>query len=63
MEDGGIGLRIREKDGNELLNITGDRNIMQSRTKKMQLDLDEEQARWYDEINLRIMIGKAIGLF
>jgi len=63
MEDGGIGLRIRDKDGNELLNITGDRNIIQSKTKKMQIDLDEEQARWYDEINLRILIGKAIGLF
>ena len=63
MENGEIGLRIRDKDGNELLNITGDRNIIQSRTGKMQLDLDEEQARWYDEINLRILIGKAIGLF
>lgn len=63
MENGEIGLRIRDKDSNELFNITGDRNVLQSKTGKMQIDLDEEQARWYDEVNLRILIGKAIGLF
>lgn len=63
IEGGQYGLVIRDSDGNEIFRITGDKNLIQSKTGKMQIDLDEEQARWYDETNLRILIGKAQGLF
>jgi hypothetical protein len=63
MEDGTYGFRIQDKDGNQIMNINGENNIMQSVTGKMQIDLTAEQLRFYDENNLRILIGKAIGLF
>lgn len=63
MDDGSYGLIIKDIDGNVLLNITGDINLIQSKTQKMQIDLTEEQARWYDELHLRILIGKALGRF
>lgn len=63
MEDGEVGLRITDRDGNVLINITGSTNLIQSKTGKMQLDLDEEQARWYDDKNLRIIVGKALKKF
>lgn len=63
MDDGSYGLVIKDTEGNVLLNITGETNLIQSKTGKMQIDLTEEQARWYDELNLRILIGKALGKF
>jgi hypothetical protein len=63
MEDGSYGIRIKDKDGNVLMNITGDNNQIQSASAKMQIDLSAEQLRFYDETNLRIIIGKALGVF
>lgn len=62
-QDGGYGLIIRDEQGNVIFNFTGQVNLIQSRTGKMQFDFDEEQARWYDNLYVRILIGKKLGLF
>ncbi len=63
MDDGSYGLRIQDKDGNVILNITGETNLLQSSNGHMQLDLTAEQMRIYDETNLRILLGKGENLF
>ncbi len=63
MDDGSYGLIIKDKDGNIILNITGDNNLIQSSNGHMQLDLLAEQLRVYDEANLRILLGKGQNLF
>lgn len=63
MDDGSYGLIIKDREGNVLFNITGETNLIQSKTGKMQIDLTEEQARWYDDLYLRIGIGKFLKKF
>jgi len=56
-DDGEYGLRIQDRDGNILFNITGTQNLIQSASRKMQLDMTNNQAKWFDDRNLRILIG------
>lgn len=63
MEDGSYGFRIKDREGKILLNFTDSTNIIQSSNNKMQLDFDKEQARWYDQFNLRVLVGKSAKTF
>lgn len=58
MEDGEYGLRIQDKEGNVLFNITGVKNIIQGSDQRMQIDLTKRQLRVYDDKNLRVIIGE-----
>lgn len=57
-EDGEYGMRIVDKSGNILFNITGTTNLVQSPDQKMQLDLTGKQLRVYDDKNLRVLLGE-----
>lgn len=58
-DDGEYGLRIRDRDGNLLLDFTGTRNLIQSPSGRLQADFGEaEQIRAYDQTNLRAIFGK-----
>jgi hypothetical protein len=56
-DDGEYGLRIRDRDGNLLIDITGTRNLLQSADGKFQIDLTDKQLRVYDQFNLRVLLG------
>lgn len=56
-EDGEIGLRIFDKEGNKLFDMSGETNLIQSSDGRMQLDLTDKQLRVFDETNLRVLIG------
>lgn len=56
-DDGEYGLRIRDREGNILVDITGTKNLLQSADQKMQLDLTDKQFRVFDQFNLRILLG------
>lgn len=56
--DGEYGLRIFDRDGNVLIDITGENNLIQSPDGKLQLDLTRKQLRAYDENNLRALFGE-----
>src|SRR3990167_2970210 len=59
LTDGTIGLIIRDNQGNELIHISGDINIIQSANKHMQLDFNAEQLIVSDEGSIPIvLIGK-----
>lgn len=61
--DNEYGLLIKDQNGNVLMKISGKENIIQSANGKMQIDLTDEQARWFGETALQILIGKAKGVF
>jgi hypothetical protein len=56
-DDGEYGLRIRDRDGNLLIDITGTKNLLQSADGKFQIDLTNKQLRVYDQFNLRVLLG------
>lgn len=47
-EDGSVGLVIKDKDGNVILQITGQTNIMKSASDIMELDFDNERLLFRD---------------
>lgn len=57
-DDDEYGLRVKDRDGNVLINITGTDNILQSPDGKMQIDLTNKQIRVYDDSNLRVIMGE-----
>jgi len=59
-DDGEYGIRIYDAKGNEIINITGTNNIIQSSDKLMQLDLSAKQFRVYDGRNLRVLLGELV---
>lgn len=62
-EDGEYGLRIYDREGNVLMDITGTKNLIQSSDASMQLDLTDKQFRVYEGNILRILMGYGQGLF
>ena len=57
MEDGEYGIRIKDKDGNVLMNVTASEAILQGPLKRLQIDLIKDQIRVFDDVNLRGLIG------
>lgn len=58
MEDGGYGLRIKDRKGNVLLDMTDETNLIQSNDKRMQLNLSLKKFLVYDQTNLRVLLGE-----
>ena len=59
LSNGEIGLIIRDSDGNELMRITGEKNIIRSSNGNVELDFIEQ---WFlvkdDGGNVRVLLGK-----
>jgi hypothetical protein len=62
-EDGEYGLRIYDRDGNTLVDITGSNNLIQSSDGSMQLDMSDKQFRVYEGNVLRVLLGYQQGGF
>lgn len=58
MENGEYGLRIKDQNGNVLMNITGVENILQSSDGKMIIDFIKANIRIFDDHNLRTIVGR-----
>ena len=58
MEDGGYGLRVKDRKGNVLLNLTDETNLIQSSDGRMKLDLSLKKFLVYDQTNLRVLLGE-----
>lgn len=56
--DGTYGLRITDRNGNTMFNISGEGNVIQSANGKIKIDLDNNQIIISDENNERILIGE-----
>lgn len=64
LSDGFVGFIIRDSDGNELMRITGDQNIIQSGDKSLSIDFNEAQLLVRNEGQIPVvLIGKQIGGF
>ena len=58
MEDGDYGIRIRDRNGTDLMVMTSTQTLLQSPDGKMQVDLKNGQIRSYDDTNLRAIFGR-----
>lgn len=59
LDDGTVGLIIRDTQGNELMKISGDRNIIKSANSNLELDFDNERILIRDISGTpRVLIGK-----
>lgn len=59
LSDGNMGLIVRDNQGNELMHISGDINIIQSANKHMQLNFNNEELVVTDDGSTPIvLIGK-----
>lgn len=59
LPDGNVGLLIKDQNGNTLLNVNGNNNLIQSATGKMILDFVAENFSVFDDANLRVVkLGK-----
>ena len=59
LSDDSVGLLIKDVNGNVLMQISGDTNIIQSSNKHIQLDFFEERLLIKDQSNTpRVLIGK-----
>lgn len=59
LSDGTIGLIIRDTNGNELMKISGERNVIKSANNNIELDFDNERILIRDASGTpRVLIGK-----
>lgn len=64
LEDGNIGLIIKDSDGNVLMKVTAAEFFLQSAKKTSKIDLILDQYTVSDEAgNVKVLIGKDIGGF
>ena len=61
LSDGSMGLIIRDSDGNEIMHISGNMNIIQSSNQHMQLNFNEENLIVQDEGGqVKALFGKGV---
>lgn len=64
LSDGSVGLILRDQNGNELIHISGDTNIIKSPDGNVEFNFDEKRILVKDDSGIpRVLIGKDAGGF